>query len=258
VAPDIPEVIEATYRQCLAREPGERPTAAEALAALQAGAHLAGTTVYIPEEYMPHTLLNEKAHWHNWSIAYLNFKLYGEALERNERALALSQQLKDEHPELLANTLLTRGNILKELGTQALEQGNDAEGARVDKQVEATYQDALNTFSPATSEGRRSRAVVWKQTGIFHFERKRYAYADDAYARALALWPDMADTYFNRSLSQARWGEAESHAGHRESAIAHLRQARVYAATSLGMSDPTAERLLQAIETLLRELGGAD
>ena len=256
VAPDVPEAVEAIYQRCFAREPENRPAADEVLAALQEGARVAGKTVYIPEEYMPHTLLNEKAHWHNWSIAYLNFKLYDEALERNERALVLARQLKDEHPELLANTLLTRGNILKELGARALEQGHDAEATRLDQQVETTYQDSMNAFPPATTtEGRRSRAIVWKQIGIFNYERKRYDYADDAYARALALWPDMADTYFNRSLSEAVWGEAEAQAGHRETAIAHLRQARVYAATSLGMSDPTAERLLQVIEANLRKLG---
>ena len=256
VAPDVPEAVEAIYQRCFAREPENRPAADEVLAALQEGARVAGKTVYIPEEYMPHTLLNEKAHWHNWSIAYLNFKLYDEALERNERALVLARQLKDEHPELLANTLLTRGNILKELGARALEQGHNAEATRLDQQVETTYQDSMNAFPPATTtEGRRSRAIVWKQIGIFNYERKRYDYADDAYARALALWPDMADTYFNRSLSEAVWGEAEAQAGHRETAIAHLRQARVYAATSLGMSDPTAERLLQVIEANLRKLG---
>ena len=42
VAPDVPEVIEVLYQRCLARAPEDRPTAAQALATLQAGARLAG------------------------------------------------------------------------------------------------------------------------------------------------------------------------------------------------------------------------
>ena len=259
VAPDIPTVIEATYRQCLAREPEDRPTAAEALAALQAGARLAGQEVYVPPTYVPHTPANEKMYWHNWSIAYANFGLFDEALARNDRALAIARQIVGERPELLPSTLLARGNILKELGERALQQGNVAEAARIDQQVEQAYQECLVTRPPVTTpEGRAGRSVVWHQIGAFNNELKRYAYADDAYAHALKLQPDRADTYYNRARNEAQWGEAEAHASHREAAIAHLRQARVYAITSIGMHDPTADRLLKTIEKVLQQLGVAE
>ena len=256
VAPDAPDVIEALYQRCLARAPEDRPTAAEALAVLQAGARLSGQTVYVPPEYLSHTPANEKMHWHNWSIAYLNFDLFDEALERSDRALVIARRIASERPDLLASSLLTRGNILKELGARALDQGNTAEAARIDQQVEDAFQECLGACPPAsTADGRRIRAVVWKQIGVFNKQRKRFVYADDAYARALTLQPDMPDTYYNRALNQAQWGTEEARSGRLDAAIAHLRQARVYAITSLGMNDPTAQRLIQAIEATLRQYG---
>ena len=259
VSLDVPPIVEAIYQRCFAREPEDRPTADEALAALQAGAREAGEEVYFPPTVVPHTLYNEKVHWHQWSIAYLKFKLFDEALARSDRALAIAQQLKDEYPDLLANTLLTRGNILKEMGTRAIEQGDLALAAQLDQQVEAAYQDCLDVYPPiSTPEGRRGRASTWHQIGAFNKQRQRHAHADDAYGRALKLQPDMADTYYNRALNQAQWGLAEAQAGRQDAAIAHLRQARVYAITALGMSLPPAGGLLQDIEDILRQLGVTD
>ena len=259
VSLDVPPIVEAIYQRCFAREPEDRPTADEALAALQAGAREAGEEVYFPPTVVPHTLYNEKVHWHQWSIAYLKFKLFDEALARSDRALAIAQQLKDEYPDLLANTLLTRGNILKEMGTRAIEQGDLALAAQLDQQVEAAYQDCLDVYPPiSTPEGRRGRASTWHQIGAFNKQRQRYAHADDAYGRALKLQPDMADTYFNRALNQAQWGLAEAQAGRQDAAIAHLRQARVYTITALGMNLPPAGGLLQTVEELLRKLGVTD
>ena len=65
----------------------------------------------------------------------------------------------------------------------------------------------------------------------------------------------MADTYFNRALNQMQWGIDEARAHNLDAAIAHLRQARVYAITSIGMDDPTAKRLLTTIEETLQKLG---
>ena len=256
MAPETPSAVEAIYRRCLAANPADRPTAAQALAALQAGAREAGVDAYIPEELVPHTPLNEWIYWDTSSIAFRSFSLNREALARNDRTLALARQLNDEHPDLLASSLLTRGNILKGLGREALDAHNDAEAARFDQQVEAAYQESLMSCPPVTlPEGRRSRAFVWHQIGEFNRERKRYAHADDAYGRALKLQPDMADTYFNRALNQAQWGENDARARRRDDAVAHLRHARVYAITSLGMDDPTAAGLLRNIEDILRELG---
>ena len=259
VSPEVPAVIEALYQRCLAANPADRPTAAEALAVSQAGARSIGQEVYSPPEVVPHTPANEKAHWHNWSIAYLNFHLFDEALARNDRALAIARQLVGEHPDMIASTLLIRGNILNELGRAALEQGNVAEAARLDQQVEAAYQESLEARPPAsTPEGRRGRSFVWHQIGAFNKQRKRYAHADDAYGRALKLQPDMADTYYNRALNQANWGIDEVQAGRQDAAIAHLRQARVYALTALGMKFPPAGRLFQEIGNILRQMGVTD
>jgi serine/threonine protein kinase len=259
VASDVPEVIEAIYQRCLAAYPEDRPTAADVLAALQAGARQAGQAVYTAPEFMPHNPFNEKVYWHNWSIAYLNFDLFDEGLARNDRALMLARQIGGEHPDMLANTLRTRGFIFKELGARALARGDKTEAARLDQQVEETYQEALNTYPPAsTLEGRRGRSFVWTQIGVFNDERKRFDYADDAYGRALKLQPDKADTYYNRANNQAQWAIVEAQAGRRETAIAHLRQARVYAITALGMNLPPAGGLVRTIEEMLRKLGVTD
>jgi serine/threonine protein kinase len=258
-APDVPEGIEALYQRCLAANPADRPTAEAALAALQAGAQTAGQEVYIAPEFMLHTPFNEKVYWHNWSIAYFNFKLYDEALERNDRALSFARQIGGEHPDMLANTLLTRGNILKGMGARAIEQGNMAEATGLDQQAEMVLLESLNTYPPAsTLEGRRGRSFAWTQIGVFNSERQRYAHADDAYARALKLQPDKADTYYSRALSQARWAIVEERAGRRDAAIAHLRQARIYIITALGMNYPPARVLFQDIEDMLRQLGVVD
>jgi serine/threonine protein kinase len=259
VAPEVPEVVEAIYQRCLARVPEDRPTADETLAALQQGARAAGEKVYVPLEFAAHTPFNEWAYWHSWSIAYHNFSLNRAALTRNDGARRLARQLNDEYSGVLAMTLMTRGNILKALGREALDAHNEAEATRLDQQVETTYQDSLMSSPPVTlPEGRRNRAFVWHQIGEFNRERTRYAHAEDAYGRALTLQPDMADTYFNRALNQAQWGLADMDSGHQDAAIAHLRQARVYAITSLGMDDPTAGGLLRNIEEILQQLGVAE
>jgi serine/threonine-protein kinase len=256
VVPEIPVAVERIYQHCLAANPADRPTADEVLAALQAGARDAALEVYIPSEFAAHTPFNEWVHWHQWANACFRFRLYDDALARNDRALTLARRHRGEHPDLLAKTLLTRGNILSALGTEALEQGNIAEATRLDQQVEAAYQESLEARPPATTvEGSSGRSFVWWAIGAFNNERKRYAHADDAYARALKLQPDLANAYYCRALNQAQWGFHEARAGHHDAAIAHLRQARVYAVTSLGMNEPTSRGLLPDIEDALHKLG---
>ena len=259
VVPDVPEVVEALYRRCLARDAEDRPSAAETLALLQAGARMAGQEAYVPRELIAHTPYNELAHWHMWSIAYESFDLYDDALACNDRALPIARQLHAERGDLLPAALLERGTILKKMGLRSRMAGNNAEADEQDRQTEEAYQESLVTHPPATTpEGRRGRASVWHQIGVFNNERQRFAYSDDAYGRALALWPDKANTYFNRAKNQWEWGLTDGRAGHRDSAIAHLRQARIYAATSVGMDYPTANGLLRDIEDVLQKLGAAD
>ncbi len=259
VAPEVPAVIETIYQRCLAADPDSRPSADQVLAALQAGARAIGVEAYDAPELAPHTLFNEFVHWHQWSNAYYHFELYTEALARNDRALPIARQLAAERPDVLPATLLTRGTILKGLGSQALEAGKSVEAAEWDRQAEAAYQESLMTRPPAsTPEGARGRSFVWNQIGAFNNERERYAYAEDAYARAIALKPDKADTYFNRSKNQAEWGLDEARHGRRDTGIEHLRQGRVFAITSIALGDPTAQRLLENIEGALRQLGVTD
>ena len=273
VAPDVPEVVEMIYWRCLARNPSDRPSADEVLAALQAGARAAGLEPYTPVQFVQHTPFNEFVHWHQWGNAYAGFELYHKALECSERALTMARQLHGERPDLLPATLLTRGAVLSGLGAEALDRAQkarvaaktheaqrlDAEAAEWDRQADQTYQEALKVSRPVTTpEGREDRAAVWVQIGIHNTDRRRYAYGEDAYRRALEIRPDMANTYYNRALTQARWGMSEAQAGRRDPAIAHLRQARVFAVTSMGMNDPTAPGLLQDIEDALRQLGVSD
>jgi serine/threonine protein kinase len=259
IAPDAPLAIEAIYQRCLARDPSDRPTADETLAALQAGARAAGEDPYVAEELAPHTTFNEFVHWHQWGNAYYHFELYPEALARNDRALTIARQLHPQRPDVLPATLLTRGTVLKGMGAQALAAGKDAEAAEWDRRAEEAYQESLMTRPPAsTPEGSRGRSFVWNQIGAFNNERGRYAYAEDAYRRAIELQGAKADTYFNRAKNQAEWGMDEARHGRRDAAIERLRQGRVFAITSLGLGDPTAHRLLDSIENTLRKLGVSD
>jgi hypothetical protein len=97
--------------------------------------------------------------------------------------------------------------------------------------------------------------MVWHQIGVFRNERSRWKDADFAYAHALTLKPDMADTYFARAKNMLEWGIQDEQAQRRAQAIEHIRQARVYAVTSLGLRYPTARMLLGLIEEALQSVG---
>ena len=259
VAPNVPVEVERIYQRCLARDPDDRPSAAEVLAALQAGAGAVGVEVYTPLEFVRHTPFNEWVHWHMWSIAYDSFELYSDALACSNQAMPLVRQLASERPELLPGCLMERGDILAGLGAEAIKQGNMALAKSYDDQAEAAYQESLATRPPTTTtEGRKGRASVWNQVGIFNRKRKRYNYADDAYDRSLTLEPGAGNTYFNRALNQREWGLAERQEGRLESAVTHMRQARVYAVTSIALSDPTAPALLEDIKAILQRWGVTD
>lgn len=255
-APDVPANVEVIYRRCMAQDPEDRPTADEVLAALQEGARVAGVEVYTPQELIRHTPYNEWVHWHQWSNAYYRFEVYDKALACNDRALAAARPIMTDRPDALPAALMTRGNILSELGQHALSEGKTAEAAEWDRQAEAAFQESLMARAPATTEeGRRDRALVWRQIAIFNTKRRRYDYAEDAYARSIKLQPDMPIAYRNRAITQRLWGLEELAAGRREAGIAHLRQARVFAVTAIAMGHPSAATLLQTIEETLQKLG---
>jgi serine/threonine protein kinase len=257
IVPTVPPAVEAIYQRCLAADPDDRPSADQVLAALQAGARSAGLDVYEPPDFVPHVPFNEFVHWHQWAIAYESFDLFADALACADRALAQARQLTAERPDLVPATLNVRGAILAGLGAQAIKAGKPAEAADWDRQAEASYQESLNTRPMDTAEGRMGRSFVWHQIGVLNNERGRYAHAEDAYARSLALKADKAETYFARAKNQAQWGLAELEAGHHDAGIEHLRQARVHAVTSLAMNYPTAQRLLKFIEDDLAQFGAA-
>ena len=252
----IPLAVETLYLRCLAADPSARPTAAETFAALQAGARALGVDPYEPWELAGHTPYNEFVHWHRWSVACSSFARYEEALERSDRALALAPQLPADRAMSVAYALNSRGNILNDLGIQAAERGDQAAAARWAAQAEAAYMESLaRRGSEETLKGRTERATVWHQLGIFHSQRGHWVESDAAFARALALKPDMPDTYHARALNLLNWARDDVRGGRREDAIAHLRQARVQIVTSLGMDYPPARGLLETIEKALRALG---
>ena len=55
-----------------------------------------------------------------------------------------------------------------------------------------------------------------------------------------------------------RWGIDEAQAGRSDTAIVHLRQARVSAITALGMDYPSAKGMIQDIEEMLGQFGVTD
>jgi tetratricopeptide (TPR) repeat protein len=150
---------------------------------------------------------------------------------------------------------LERATQARASGDVAVAEQAEREAAAHDQQSEAAYQEALAAFPPETiAEGRIGRASVWQQLGVFHAERKRFADAEEAFAYALTLQPNKTGSYYNRAANLRMWGLATSHAGERAAAVAHLRQARVHAITSLAMGDPTARGLLERIEATLAQV----
>ena len=258
IEPRIPLGVEMIYLRCLAVDPAARPRAADVLAALQEGARAAGMEVYEAPEIAAHSAYNELVHWHQWSGACLSFARYEEALQRNDRALNLARDLARERPELLPTTLTARGTIFTGLGKQALEAGDAGAASRWDAQAMVAYQEALAAFPPETTEeGRVGRAMVWHQLGVLHSARRQWPLAESDYAKALDLKPDMSDTFYNRANNLAKWAVEDARGGRRADATGHLRQARVYAITSVTLGDPMSQGLLKSIEEMLHALGVA-
>ena len=77
-------------RACLAKLPGDRPTAAALLAGLRDAATALGEEPYNVPEIVGHTTKMERIFWHSWAGDHRKFGLHEEALERNERALAIA------------------------------------------------------------------------------------------------------------------------------------------------------------------------
>ncbi|HUY79959.1 MAG TPA: serine/threonine-protein kinase [Ktedonobacterales bacterium] len=227
--------VEGIYQACLAKEVGARPTAVEALVALQRAAVALGATPYTPPDLYPHTSEHERIKWHNWAITYFNFGLYAEALQRNDRALALASA----DP----GALLNRGNILAELD-------------RREEALEA-YDRALAALPP---DDRLRRKGLWNNRGVLLGELRRYAEADVAFSQALTLAPDAADTWFNQASNLLIWGRAEAQSGRIDAGRERFHHALTAAerAIALNPHNPQSQRVLTTIREALRTLGKGD
>jgi tetratricopeptide (TPR) repeat protein len=163
---------------------------------LQGIALALGAPVWEAPEIIPHTTHNELVFWSNWSSLCADFERWDEALERNDRALAINPHA--------VTTLCNRGDIFV--------------GLRRYDEAEATYQAALQ-YASADEE----RGVVWGQLGTMRNEAAhdalankyypamdaRCQQADAAYARQLELTPHDRDALLNRAVNQRLWAMAK-------------------------------------------------
>ena len=229
--PAVPVPLERLYLALLAKRAEDRPTAGEALAGLQAVAQRLGEAPYLPVEIVAHTPANEGVFWHNWSEGYRRFKLYPEALARNDAAL----RLDPEDPDVL----ITRGAILR--------------GLQRPVEAVAAYQQALTHLAPDDQVRRKS---VHYNLGILYSDQLQdNVRAEAAYQAALAQMPEAADAWYNRAINELRWGLAERAAGRQAEGRAHLERAREHAreALRLNPNHTNNQRILQGIEAALAE-----
>ncbi|HUY79956.1 MAG TPA: serine/threonine-protein kinase [Ktedonobacterales bacterium] len=232
--PDTPvelTEVEKVYLACLHKQAEARPTAAEALARLQQVAKVFGQEPYAPPEVYAHTTEQEVMRWENWASTYFSFGLYQEALERNDRALALAPT----DPAVLS----VRGTIL----------------AKLERREEAltVYDRVLAALSPDDVQGKK---MAWNNQGALLSRAGRYAEAEAAYTRALAHLPDAADTWFNRANNQYTWGFSEAQAGHPEASLTHWRTGMAYAERALARNPhhPQFQRLHKELQRLAGEI----
>ena len=227
--PAVPVPLERLYQALLAKRAEDRPTAGEALVGLQAVAQRLGEAPYIPPEIVDHIPENELAFWHTWAEGYRRFKLYPEALARNDMAL----RLDPEDPSVL----IVRGAVLQ--------------GLQRPREAEAAYQQALAHLAPGD---RLRRKMVHNNLGTLYSDQLQdYARAEAAY-QAVQM-PEAADNWSNRANNEARWGLAEQAAGRRAEGRAHLERARKHALEARRLNPQATDipRLLALIERALGE-----
>ena len=196
IDPSLPEALETLALACLARNPHSRPSARAVWERLQEIALALGAPVWEAPEIIPHTTHNELVFWSNWSSLCADFERWDEALERNDRAVAINPHA--------VTTLCNRGDIFV--------------GLRRYDEAEEVYQTALQYAS--TDE---ERGMIWGQLGTMYNEaaydaqenndyRAMAAYceqADAAYARQLELTPHDPDASANRAANQRLWAKAK-------------------------------------------------
>jgi serine/threonine protein kinase len=196
IDPSLPETLEILALACLAKDPYSRPSARTVWERLQGIARSLGAPVWEAPEIVPHSRHNELVYWSNWSNLCAWFERWNEALERNDRAMAIDPRV--------VSTLSNRGDIFV--------------GLRRYDEAETIYQTALH-YASADEE----RGLVWGQLGTMYNEaahdalaNKNYLamdtrcqQADAAYARQLELTPHDPDALLNRAVNQRLWAMAK-------------------------------------------------
>lgn len=228
-----PSKIEALLQACLAKRQGDRPSASEALATLQAVANDAGLPAYVPPVEWPRTPANEVRYWAGQATAHYWFGMHAEALVHCRRGM----ELDPNFPELLemqANLLLISGRC------------------------EEALQSLQRALAFASPDEVGFRNTVIHNIGLALTRLRRYADADAAYAQAAASTPDDATIWFNRAISQMTWakdaydyGDWTASRHHAGLAVDHARHA-----VRCNPHNPKFATTLTAMEKRLRDLGG--
>jgi serine/threonine protein kinase len=197
IEPDLPEALEILALACLAKDPYSRPSARAVWERLRGIARELKTPVWETPDIVAHSRHNELVYWSNWSSLCAFFERWDEALERNDRAMAIDPRA--------VTTLINRGDIFV--------------GLRRFGEAETVYQKALE-YARTDEE----RGMVWGQLGTMHNEAGHDALANEdyhtttvqckqadvAYARQIELAPHDPDALLNRAVNQHLWEVAEA------------------------------------------------
>jgi serine/threonine protein kinase len=232
--PLLPELLKL-FRGLLAKRAEDRPTAAEALAVLQRAAAFSGMQPYTAPEILPHTPEHECGKWHNWAISYFRFGQNDDALDRNDRALALASS----HSSVLLNhhVLTMRGNILGAMG-------------RIEEAL-TCYDRALARL-PASDSNHRS--VVLSMRGVYLKDAGYYERAEESFVEALQLTPESPVIWHDRAYNEWRWGEAFAKNGQREEAERHWQLGLDYVEQALP-HNPNNPKITMLRDSLRKALG---
>jgi serine/threonine protein kinase len=196
IDPSLPEALETLALECLARNPHSRPSARAVWERLQGIARDLGAPVWEAPEIVPHTAYNELVYWSNWSSLYADFERWDEALERNDRALAINPHA--------VTTLCNRGDIFV--------------GLRRYGEAKEVYQTALQYASTNEERGMilgqlgtmyNEAAYDAQENKDYHAMAAQCAQADAAYARQLELTPHDPDASANSAANQRLWAKAK-------------------------------------------------
>jgi tetratricopeptide (TPR) repeat protein len=237
--------METLYQRLLSKRAQDRPDAGEALAVLQRVAGQVGQEPYRVPDVYPRTNEHRLVMWHNWANTYYRFERYEEALARNEHVLALD-------PNNLEG-LITRANILGDMGLAAVRAGRKVEGRRQQEEALTYYAMGL---SAAASDDILHRKGLHKSRGATLHEMGRYAEAEGEYVESLRLMPNDGGTWRNRANNAWDWGQSQAASGRREEArqlfqagLGYLEQAERY-----DSNNPRIPALRNAFQQTLRDL----